>query len=244
MALRRARTPRPLGVLPLGDCAAYVEFSETLDLAVNQVVQRLAAAVRARAVPWLRDVVPALGGLALHFDPGHPELPAAPLEASAALVDDCLRKGLPDADAVGREVALPVCYDPEFALDLAEVAARAKLAPDEVVRRHAAREYHVLMMGFAPGLPYLGGLDPKLAVPRRASPRAEVPAGSIAIANEQSVAYPYGIPGGWSVIGRTPLVLFDAQRDPPSLLAPGDRVRIVPISRAEFERRHQSARAP
>ena len=237
MALRRARTPRPLGILPLGDCAAYVEFSETLDLQVNAIVQRLAAAVRARGVPWLRDIVPALGGLALHFDPGHSELPAAALEASAALVDECLRKGLPELEAVGREIELPVCYEREFALDLEDVAARAGLMPDEVVRRHAAREYHVLMMGFAPGLPYLGGLDPKLAVPRRATPRAEVPAGSIAIANEQSVAYPYAIPGGWSVIGRTPLVLFDARRDPPSLLAPGDRVRIVPIARAEFERR-------
>ncbi len=243
MALRRAR-PRPLGILPLGDCAAYVEFSETLDLEVNSAVQRLAAAVRARAVPWLRDIVPALGGLALHFDPEHPDLPAAPLQASTALVDECLREGLPAAEAVGREIELPVCYDPEFALDLDEVAARAKLAPEEVVRRHAAREYRVLMMGFAPGLPYLGGLDPKLAVPRRATPRAEVPAGSIAIANQQSVAYPYGIPGGWNVIGRTPLVLFDAQRDPPSLFAPGDRVRVVPIARAEFERRRQAARAP
>lgn len=244
MALRRARTLRPLGILPLGDGAAYVEFSETLDLQVNAVVQRLAAAVRARGVPWLRDIVPALGGLALHFDPEHPELPAAALQASAALVDECLRKGLPDLEAVGREIELPVCYERELALDLDDVAARAGLMPDEVVRRHAAREYHVLMMGFAPGLPYLGGLDPALAVPRRATPRAEVPAGSIAIANEQSVVYPYAIPGGWSVIGRTPLVLFDARRDPPSLLAPGDRVRIVPVARAEFERRRAGARAP
>jgi inhibitor of KinA len=243
MALRRARPPRPLGILPLGDSAAYVEFSEALDLEINAVVQRLAAAVRARAVPWLRDIVPALGGLALHFDPVHPQLPAAPLQASAALVDDCLTKGLPNAEAVGREVELPVCYEPEFALDLAEVAARTALTEEEVVRLHASSEYLVLMMGFAPGLPYLGGLDPKLAVPRRATPRAEVPAGSIAIANLQSVVYPYGIPGGWSVIGRTPLVLFDARRDPPSLLAPGDRVRFKPIVRAEFERRRTAGRA-
>lgn len=237
MALRRARTLGPLGILPLGDCAAYVEFAETLDLQVNAIVQRLAAALRARGVPWLRDIVPALGGLALHFDPEHPGLPAAALEASARLVDECLRKGLPELEEVGREIALPACYDPEFAFDLEEVAARTRLAPAEIVQRHAAREYRVLMMGFAPGLPYLGGLDPRLSVPRRETPRTEVPPGSIAIANEQSVVYPYAISGGWSVIARTPLVLFDARRDPPSLLAPGDRVRIVPIARAEFERR-------
>jgi len=228
--------PRPLGVLPLGDAAAYVEFSESLDLEVNAVVQRLAAALRARDLPWVRDVVPALGGVALHFDPAHPQLPAAPLEAAAAAVEACLAKGLPAARGVGRAIEVPACYDPELALDLHAVAERLKLAPEEVARRHAAPEYHVLMMGFAPGLPHLGGLDPKLELPRRAEPRLVVPPGSIAIAGLQAVVYPYAIPGGWNVLARTPLTLFDARRDPPSLFAPGDRVRFVPISRAQFER--------
>ena len=229
--------PRPLGILPLGYAAAYVEFAESLDLEVNAAVQRLAAALRARALPWERDVVPALGGGALHFDPAHPQLPAAPLQAAAAAVEACFAEGLPAAQAVGREVEVPACYDPELALDLDAIAERLKLAPEEVARRHAGCEYHVLMMGFAPGLPYLGGLDPELAVPRRAEPRLVVPPGSIAIANLQAVVYPYAIPGGWNVVARTPLAPFDAQREPPSLFEPGDRVRFVPISRAEFERR-------
>jgi inhibitor of KinA len=226
--------PRPLGVIPLGDSAAYVEFSTTLDLEVNSVVQRLALAVVKRKVPWVRDVVPALGGLALHFDPDHAEFPANPLEAALTLVTESLKQALAAKDSPGSEVVLPVCYEPEFALDLGEVSTKANLSPDEVTALHAAAEYRVLMMGFAPGHAYMGGLDGRLAVPRRASPRAVVPAGSVAIANEQTVVYPYAISGGWNVIGRTPMVLFDATRARPSLLWPGDRVRFRAISRAEF----------
>jgi len=241
MALRRQSTPRPLGIFPLGDTAAYVEFAEQLDLEVNAAGQRLAAAVRERGVPWIRDVVPTLGGVALHFDPDHAALPAEPLQAAAALIELCLDEGLPSADKVGRSIEVPVCYDPEFALDLAEIAERAKLSREEVVRRHAAGEYRVLMVGFAPGLPYLGGLDAKLEVPRRETPRQEVPAGSVAIANKQAVVYPYAIAGGWNVIGRTPLVLFDAERRSPSLFAPGDRVRFVPVTREAFERQRSAS---
>jgi inhibitor of KinA len=226
--------PRPLAVIPLGDSAAYVEFSSALDLEVNSVVQRLGLVVLRRKVPWIRDVVPALGGLALHFDPDHAEFPAQPLEESLALVLDSLKQAEATKDNPGSEVELPVCYEPEFALDLQEVAKKAELTPEDVTLRHAAAEYRVLMMGFAPGHAYMGGLDARLAVPRRASPRAIVPAGSVAIANEQTVVYPYAISGGWNVIGRTPMVLFDAARARPSLLWPGDRVRFRPITRAEF----------
>jgi KipI family sensor histidine kinase inhibitor len=226
--------PRPRGVIPLGDSAAYVEFSTTLDLQVNSVVQRLALAILKRKVAWVRDVVPALGGLALHFDPDNAEFPAQPFDAALELVNECMKPALAAKEDPGREVEMPVCYEPEFALDLAEVAKKAGLDAAEVVSRHAAAEYRVLMMGFAPGHAYMGGLDAKLAVPRRASPRAIVPAGSVAIANEQTVAYPYAISGGWNVIGRTPMVLFDATRARPSLLWPGDRVRFRAISREEF----------
>ena len=226
--------PRPLAVVPLGDSAAYVEFSATLDLEVNSVVQRLALAILKRKVPWIRDVVPALGGVALHFDTDNAEFPAQPLEASLEIVNDSLKQALAAKENPGSEVELPVCYEPEFALDLNEVAKKAGLSADEVATRHAIGQYRVLMMGFAPGHAYMGGLDEKLAVPRRASPRAIVPAGSVAIANEQTVVYPYAISGGWNVIGRTPMVLFDASRTRPSLLWPGDRVRFRAITRAEF----------
>jgi KipI family sensor histidine kinase inhibitor len=221
-------------VVPLGDSAAYVEFSATLDLEVNSVVQRLALAILKQKVAWIRDVVPALGGVALHFDLESAELPARPLEAALALVGELLKPALSGKDNPGSEVELPVCYEPEFALDAAEVAKKANVSSEEIASLHAAAEYRVLMMGFAPGHAYMGGLDPKLAVPRRASPRAVVPAGSVAIANEQTVVYPYAISGGWNVIGRTPMVLFDATRARPSLLWPGDRVRFRAITRAKF----------
>ena len=222
-------------MVPLGDSAAYVEFSTTLDLDVNSVVQRLGLVILKRNVPWVRDVVPALGGLALHFHPDHAEFPAKPLEEALALVNDCMKPALAAKDNPGSEVELPVCYEPEFALDLKEVAKKAQVSPDEVASLHAAAEYRVLMMGFAPGHAYMGGLDAKLSVPRRATPRAVVPSGSVAIANDQTVVYPYAISGGWSVIGRTPLRVFDATREAPSLFGNGDRVRFRPISRAEFE---------
>lgn len=222
---------KPLRVVPLGDLAAYVEFSRSFNLEVNEVVQRLAAAVRALRPGGVREIVPGLGGLALHFDPA---FQGDNLQAALEIVDKCIRRGLPDFESLGRAIEVPVCYEDEFAPDLEEVAQRAKLATAEVQKRHAAGVYRVLMMGFAPGHAYMGGLDPKLAVPRRPTPRASVPAGSVAIANGQTVVYPYSISGGWSVIGRTPLVIFDAARSRPSLFGAGDRVRFRSISRAEF----------
>ena len=227
-----ARLPKPLGVVPLGDLAAYVEFSRTLDLEVNSVAQRLAAAIVARAVPGIRDVVPALGGVAIHFDPSYE---GDVLKSAAELVEACMKKGLPDADDLGREVEVPVCYDADFALDMAEVAQKTGLAAKDIIHRHAAGAYRVLMVGFVPGHPYMGELDAKLAVPRRAAPRSVVPAGSVAIANRQTVVYPYAIAGGWNIIGRTPLVAFDAARGEPSLFAAGDRVRFRAISRKQFD---------
>jgi inhibitor of KinA len=143
---------------------------------------------------------------------------------------------LPKPGDVLRTVEVPVCYESEFAPDLAEIASLAKVTPEEAVQLHAASDFRVLMIGFAPGHAYMGGLDPKLAVPRRAAPRAIVPAGSVAIANDQTVVYPYAISGGWSIIGRTPLTVFDAERQEPSLFAAGDRVRFKPVTRAEFQK--------
>lgn len=231
-----AKPPRPLALVPLGDCAVYVEFSKALDLEVNGLVQRLAQAVHGRMLPWMRDVVPAMGGVALHFDPDHEALAGRPLEAAAALVEECLRDGLPKEGELVRTIEVPVCYEPQYAADLDEVAKLTKVPAAEIGALHAAGEYRVLMIGFAPGHAYMSGLDAKLALPRRSSPRPVVAAGSVAIANQQSVVYPYAISGGWNIIGCTPLKVFDAERQEPSLFASGDRVKFKPISRTEFEK--------
>ena len=228
-------TFRPKAVVPLGDCAAYIEFSDKLDLEVNAFVQRLAAAGHAKRLPWMRDVVPALGGLALHYDPDHPDAHGDALEAAAIVVQECMKEGLAAEEESARTIEVPVCYEREFAPDIEEVAREVKLSVEEVVQRHAAGAYRVLMIGFAPGHAYMSGLDPKLGVPRRATPRTLVAPGAVAVANEQTVVYPYAISGGWSVIGRTPLTVFDAARERPSLFIAGDRVRFRPIGARAFE---------
>ena len=212
----------------------YAEFGDTLDLELNRSLQALAAAIRARAVPWIRDVVPALCGIALHFDPFHPELPDSELEYCRGLLEECFKSASKFEDS-GHTVEVPVCYDPIFALDLEEVAAATKLPVQSIQKMHTSTKHWVLMVGFSPGQPYIGGLDPKLSVPRRATPRTRMPMGSVAIANAQTAVYPYETPGGWSIIGRTPLTVFDPARDPASLFAPGDRVRFIAISKSEFE---------
>ena len=203
---------------------------------MNSAVQRLATMVHGRALPWVRDVVPALGGLAIHFDPDEPAVHGDAFAAALNVVSECLKEGLPKPGDVLRTIDVPVCYEPEFALDLAEVAATSKVTVEQAIALHAGSDFRVLMIGFAPGHPYIGGLNDKLSVPRRATPRAIVPAGSIAIANDQTVVYPYAISGGWSIIGRTPLQVFDAERQEPSLFAAGDRVRFKPITRDEFQK--------
>ncbi len=209
---------------------------------MNAQVQRLAVAVgeavRKYDLRAVRDIVPALGGLALHFDPD--DYDGNILEAATEIVELCLKQGLSADEELGGMVEVPVCYEPQFGLDLADIAARKSLAGEQVVEYHAAAEYRVLMMGFAPGHAYMGGLDARLAVPRRSNPRATVPAGSVAIANEQTVVYPYAISGGWNVIGRTPLTIFDAARERPSLFMAGDRVRFRAITAQEFDRLAQT----
>ena len=129
---------------------------------------------------------------------------------------------------------VPACYEGEFAPDLAEVARLSGLAPAEVVALHSGTRFHVYMLGFLPGFPYMGDLPPQLALPRRADTRLRVPAGSISIANSLTAIYPYESPGGWHLIGATPIQMFDPERPKPALFAPGDAVRFQPIDPAAF----------
>ena len=137
--------------------------------------------------------------------------------------------------AAAHAAEIPVCYDLEFAIDLERVARHAQISPGEVVTLHGAAQYRVNCIGFTPGFPYLTGLPNKLATPRHAVPRKEIPAGSVAIGGAQAGIYPQKSPGGWNIIGRTPLRLFDPQRDPPALLQTGDQVRFRKITREEFQ---------
>lgn len=215
---------------PLGDAALILSLGETLDPAINARVHALNARIAAADLPGLRDRVPAYASLTLHYDPlvwRYAEL----RERLRPLLD-----ALDAAPAAGRELRVPVCYGGDFGPDLTEVARHARLSPDAVIARHTAAPYRVFFLGFSPGFPYLGGLDPALATPRRATPRAGVPAGTVGIAGAQTGIYPQATPGGWQLIGRTPLRLFDPLRSPPCLLAPGDSLRFVAVDAAEFAR--------
>ena len=211
-----------------------------IDDAVNARVHADAARLRAAAPAWLRDLVPAYASLAVFFDTA---------AIDAAQVRDWLLTYLQaddDADArvaVAREIEIPVVYGGEYGPDLDSAAAELGLAPRLLAERHAAGRYSVAMIGFAPGFPYLSGLDPALALPRLATPRTHVAAGSVAIGGAQTGIYPRTSPVGWRILGRTPLALFDPQRDPPAALLPGDRVRFVAIDAAQFARLAQVAPA-
>lgn len=225
-------------VSPLGDSAVLLTVADALDPAANALCRAVALDMRGgRGLDWVVDVVPALTTVAVCFAARTAHEAA---ERRAALERLLLESAANAADAKleapARTVEIPVCYEAPFSQDLPEVAERTGLTAVEVVARHVASPHRVLMIGFAPGFPYIGGLDARLAVPRRSSPRPRVEAGSVAIANAQTSIYPFATPGGWNVIGRTPLVLFDPAREPPNLLEAGDAVTFVPISREEFER--------
>lgn len=213
---------------PLGDTALLLRWGERIDFDLNRRVHAFADAVSAEPPAWLVDVVPAYASLALFVDLHAFERDAVPL----AVAEDWVRRRLlattETTPAVhSRLVEIPVEYGGERGPDLAEVAVALGLSAEEVVARHHAAEYRVAMLGFSPGFPYLLGLDPRLALPRRATPRTRVPAGSVAIGGAQTGIYPRESPGGWHVIGWTPRTLFDPARESPALLAPGDRVRFV-----------------
>jgi len=204
------------------------ESERALD-AVLGAFRRLETAV----IPGVVELAPAYTTVGVFFDPALTGFDAVKTEIEQVLqnTDPAKPRG-----GTGSTIEVPVCYEDEFAPDLREVAWHARLSAQEVVRRHSAAMYRVNCVGFTPGFPYLSGLPAELATPRRASPRMEIPAGAVAIGGTQTGIYPRKSPGGWSIIGRTPLSLFDVKREPPSLFRAGDRVRFRRISREEFQR--------
>jgi KipI family sensor histidine kinase inhibitor len=221
---------------PLAEDVLLLRFGDGIDIDVNARVHAAARALRAAHLAGIIDIAPAYATLLVRFDP----FAYSDRDEFRAALSEAIRAGNCEASTPSvatPEMVIPVCYGGVHGPDLEAVAVHARLAPEEVVRRHAVAEYTVAMLGFAPGFPYLLGLDAALHAPRRADPRTRVPAGSVAIGGAQTGIYPRELPGGWNLIGRTPLALFDPNRDPPCLLAPGDHVRFRAIDAAEFERR-------
>ncbi len=227
-------------ITPLGDSALLVQLGEHINESTHARVQAAWQALEANPLPSVWEIVGAYTTLTLFYQPAQAVAAGAPEGDVAGWLATGVKERLAKLNGKararqGNSVELPICYAPEFAPDLAEVAQRTGLAPEEVVRRHQQSEFLVYLIGFAPGFPYMGGLPAELSMPRRAEPRTRVPAGSVGVIGTQCCIYPIETPGGWNLIGRTPARLFRTEADPPVLLRAGDRVKFRAISREEFD---------
>lgn len=232
-------------ITSLGDCAVLIRVAENFEDAPESALQQVLATHRqlaAAKIPGVIELAPAYTTVALFYSPLSAIAAGAPVENVFEWLEQRICQAVSKKEIVSAdplkfpEIEIPVCYDNEFGFDLDEVARGAGSNPKEVIDLHSGAEYRVHCVGFIGGFPFLGGLPVKLATPRRETPRKEVPAGSIGIGGKQTGIYPIKSPGGWNIIGRTPLRLFDPKKNPPGLLRAGDHVRFRPISRGEFER--------
>ena len=217
--------------LPAGDLAVSVEFGEEISVEVNTRVRALEFLIREKGPAGVLEMVPTFRSLLVYYDPrqvGYDALCAAVAE----LVPQASTAVLPPA----RAVELPCCYDAELGLDLEAAARRLELPVAELVRLHSGAEYLVYFIGFTPGLPYMTGMPERIRLPRLETPRTQVPAQSVGIGGSQCCIYSVDSPGGYWILGKTPLRLYDPEAPDPILLRPGDRVSFRPIDRAEYER--------
>ncbi|MGB0695431.1 MAG: 5-oxoprolinase subunit PxpB [Rhodospirillaceae bacterium] len=219
---------------PLGDCALTLTFPALTGTAgalqMAALADRIQAETEANRLPGLTDLIPAFNALTLCFDPSVQDG-----DSLGKALDRLITTAPKAQTAKARQWRLPACYDPSVAPDLVETAERLGLSQEQLVAGHSAALYDVPLIGFLPGFPFLSGTPQALHLPRRATPRTQVPAGSVAIANDQTAIYPWESPGGWHLIARCPVPLFNVSRPAPSLLAVGDQLRFDPISVADLE---------
>jgi KipI family sensor histidine kinase inhibitor len=215
--------------LPAGDKALVVELGDSITPEINRKVRDLLAAIENQGIPGLVDLVPSYRSLLVYYDPLCLSLPELEELLSA------LEQNLDQADLKApRVVEIPTLYGGEYGPDIGQVAKHNGLALEEVIRIHSGAEYLVYMMGFTPGFPYMGGMSERIATPRLQTPRTAIPAGSVGIAEQQTGVYPIESPGGWQLIGRTPVQLFDPQREPPVVVTVGDYIRFAPITEEAY----------
>jgi len=216
-------------LLPSGDTVLVLEYGDKIDWRISRHVNALNRRLRDEPIEGVIETVPTFRSLAVHYDPdvvGFETLGAKLSQLSERIEGD---------DTQTRLWRIPGCYDAEFGPDLAELGERADLSAQQVVDCHASTQYLVYMMGFLPGFAYMGDVPEPLVQPRRETPRTRVPAGSIAVATSMTAVYTLESPGGWHILGRTPLIFFDLEQEYPALLSPGDRVVFEPVSREAFE---------
>ncbi len=221
-----------LRIVPAGDAALVVEFEERIDPAISARGAALADALQAEHIAGVRDIVPTYRSVTVYFDPRRTDQPQL-VETVERLATTPVTADRPSRPPI----VVPVCYGGAYGPDLPDVASYANLSEADVVDIHSGGRYRVMMLGFTPGFAYMGAVDARIAAPRLATPRASVARGSVGIAKEQTGIYPGETPGGWRLIGRTPLRPFDMSRPEPFLFHAGDEVRFVPITPREFDDR-------
>ncbi|TBL78681.1 5-oxoprolinase subunit PxpB [Paenibacillus thalictri] len=236
---------RYLDISPLGDNSMIIRLGEQADEETHKKVRAVSECLSLHPFDGMVEVIPAFTSVAVVYDPArmflqrditgsHSEI-RYPFERVRDMLQRIMEQLSETADRKSRLVEIPVCYGGAYGPDLDQVAEINRLTPEEVVHIHSSSEYLVYLIGFAPGFPYLGGMDPRIAAPRRQTPRLAVPSGSVGIAGEQTGVYPLESPGGWQLIGRTPISLFVPDQSPPVLVEAGDVIRFYPISRQTFE---------
>ena len=222
-------------IRPLGDSAAIVLWAGNEDAEICQTISQITAAL-GYAAPSISSVgftsvVPAFHSITVHYCPS-----GMSFKEAASIIEQAMRHAENNPRGTSNRIEIPVCFDTSVASDLKEVAEVHGLSPEDVIQLFCGAEYSVRMIGFSPGFPYLSGLPPELATPRRSSPRLKVPQGSVAIGGSQAGIYSQETPGGWNIIGRTPLRLFRAEHSQPCLLTAGDQVRFLPIHADQFHK--------
>ncbi len=221
--------PASFQILPLGDAAIVVKFGDTIDRELHHNVQALENYFAHHCLQGMIEHVPAYATVTIYYDPLQRPFHDLDQELRGIIAE---LAAAPEADP--RIVEIPVSYGGEFGPDLEFVARHNSLKPEDVIQIHSTPDYLVYMIGFAPGFPYLGGMSQRIAAPRRDSPRLQIPVGSVGIAGSQTGVYPIETPGGWQLIGRTPIELFRPREIPPTRLRAGDVVRFRPITIEEY----------
>ncbi|MCR2821573.1 5-oxoprolinase subunit PxpB [Lederbergia panacisoli] len=219
---------------PLGDTAILIEFGDNINLETNKRILNMKQAILNQPFSGFIEAVPAYTTLTCFYDPTSVGTDF-PYETVKKELEQRIAN-LPISSSQNEKVIeIPVCYEDDYSMDLDFVASQNGLTKKEVINIHSETLYHIYFLGFAPGFPFLGGMNAKIATPRRTSPRLKVPRGAVGIAGGQTGVYPFESPGGWQIIGRTPVQLFNPRAMPPSLLLPGDKVQFFPISKQEFD---------
>ena len=225
-------------IFPLGDFAVTIDFGNVIDEMINEEIVARFNQLQGDPIPGMVELVPAYSSLTVYYDVG---ILNKKIKNTATVFDwiknkleEKLHQSIYHKMVNEKIIRIPVCYEESFSPDIKFIAAANKISVEEIIQVHVAKQYKVYMLGFLPGFPYLGEVDQRIAIPRKVQPQ-NVAAGSVGIAGRQTGIYPFASPGGWQIIGRTPIKLFDAAKENPSLLRAGDAVQFYSITTDEFK---------